>query len=186
MKIEDYIVVFEGVLLPEVCDQILQEYCQSDDWRDSRVGVENKVNRDIRAVSVVAMSAPEIISRNPDYRKQLDTLVFNGVSEVIIKYTQRFPYSKIEEDSGYDLLRYEEGEFYLEHVDSVKKQPRSISCSLVLNDDYEGGEFAFFGRDIKIKAPKGAALVFPSNFMYPHEIMSVTKGTRYSIVTWLI
>ena len=27
-------------------------------------------------------------------------------------------------------------------------------------------------------------VMFPSTFMYPHEVMPVTKGTRYSIITW--
>ena len=26
--------------------------------------------------------------------------------------------------------------------------------------------------------------MFPSSFMYPHEVMPVTKGTRYSLVVW--
>ena len=36
------------------------------------------------------------------------------------------------------------------------------------------------------KLEKGDALMFPSNFMYPHEVMPVTKGTRYSIITWFV
>jgi predicted 2-oxoglutarate/Fe(II)-dependent dioxygenase YbiX len=61
-----------------------------------------------------------------------------------------------------------------------------VSCSFALNDNYEGGEFSFFDGQIKIKLPKGAALLFPSNFMYPHQILPVTNGTRYSIITWFI
>jgi predicted 2-oxoglutarate/Fe(II)-dependent dioxygenase YbiX len=55
-----------------------------------------------------------------------------------------------------------------------------------LNDNFEGGEFSFFDEDLRYKIPKGAALMFPSNFMYPHQIMPVTKGVRYSIITWFI
>jgi predicted 2-oxoglutarate/Fe(II)-dependent dioxygenase YbiX len=84
------------------------------------------------------------------------------------------------------LLRYEEGNFYIEHTDSFKAQQRSLSCSLLLNHDYDGGEFAFFNRQMMIKSKKGSVIMFPSNFMFPHEIMEVTKGTRYSIITWLV
>jgi hypothetical protein len=28
--------------------------------------------------------------------------------------------------------------------------------------------------------------MFPSNFLYPHSVLPVTEGTRYSIVTWFI
>ena len=30
----------------------------------------------------------------------------------------------------------------------------------------------------------GSAVCFPSNFTFPHEILPVTKGTRYALVTW--
>jgi predicted 2-oxoglutarate/Fe(II)-dependent dioxygenase YbiX len=66
------------------------------------------------------------------------------------------------------------------------KQPRAVSCSFALNDNYEGGEFAFWNKEKKVVLKKGSVLMFPSNFMYPHEIMPVTKGTRYSIITWFI
>ena len=36
-----------------------------------------------------------------------------------------------------------------------------------------------------IKLGKGSIVFFPSNFMYPHGIQPITKGTRYSIVSWL-
>ena len=79
-----------------------------------------------------------------------------------------------------------EGQFYTQHTDSFKKQQRSVSCSFILNDDYDGGEFAFFDREIIIKGGKGSIIMFPSNFMFPHEVMPVTSGTRYSIITWYV
>jgi len=84
------------------------------------------------------------------------------------------------------LLRYQEGEFYTEHTDHFLQNPRIVSCSFALNDDFEGGEFGFFDRKIIYKLSKGSALMFPSNFLYPHEIMPITKKIRYSIITWFI
>tara|TARA_Y100000996_G_C22363689_1_gene577965 strand:- start:531 stop:770 length:240 start_codon:yes stop_codon:yes gene_type:complete len=55
---------------------------------------------------------------------------------------------------------------------------------LYLNDDYEGGKFMVATKKIKPKAR--SAVVFPSNFMYPHEAEVVTRGTRWSIVSWLM
>ena len=75
---------------------------------------------------------------------------------------------------------------YKQHTDSFKDRPRAVSCSFILNDEYEGGEFAFFNREAVYKLKKGSCIMFPSNFMYPHEIMPVTHGTRYSIVTWFV
>ena len=51
-----------------------------------------------------------------------------------------------------------------------------------LNDTYEGSEFYCRGQKIILKT--GDILIFPSNFMYPHEVKKTTKGTRYSFVSW--
>jgi len=53
----------------------------------------------------------------------------------------------------------------------------------VLNEDYEGGEFVLFDNLI-IPFKTGDIVVFPSNFLYPHAVQPVTKGTRYSYVSW--
>lgn len=53
-----------------------------------------------------------------------------------------------------------------------------------LNNDYEGGELMMFG-DKQIDLTMGSVVVFPSNFMYPHQINSIKKGTRYSYVSWV-
>ena len=50
--------------------------------------------------------------------------------------------------------------------------------------NYEGGEF--FVAEEMFLPEKGSAIIFPSNFMYPHEAKVVTKGTRWSIVSWLM
>ena len=54
--------------------------------------------------------------------------------------------------------------------------------TIILNDDYEGGEFEFFLDDIQIKNEIGTVIVFPSYFL--HRVNPVTKGTRYSLVAW--
>ena len=59
-----------------------------------------------------------------------------------------------------------------------------LTALLMLNDDYEGGNFLI--ADNEYKTAKGSAIVFPSNFMFPHAVKKVEKGTRYIIVTWLM
>jgi hypothetical protein len=180
--IKDYIVVVKDVLGEDVCDAILTEYAAFEEWKDT--GVRDGVNRNIRSAQTILMSQDCCIVKNPQVRKRLDEFVFAGASLAIRKYNEKFKYAHIDQDTGYELLRYKTGEFYTQHTDSFLTNPRAVSCSFALNDDYEGGEFAFFDREISVKAPKGAAVLFPSNFMYPHEILPVTKGTRYSIITW--
>lgn len=52
-----------------------------------------------------------------------------------------------------------------------------------LNNDYKGGELVFW-EDKVVELKAGEIMIFPSNFLYPHEVKLVTEGTRYSFVSW--
>ena len=184
-NIKDYILVFENVMTHALCDAILEEFKNEEEWHKTAVG-DGRVNDKIRSAETVIISYPHVIEKNKKVRQKLDKYIFASAGLAIKKYVEKFPLCTIEQDSGYELLRYKEGQFYTQHTDSFKDRPREISCSFALNDNYEGGEWGFFNRKMVIKAPKGSAVLFPSNFMYPHEIMPITKGTRYSIITWFI
>lgn len=54
---------------------------------------------------------------------------------------------------------------------------RSHVCSLLLNDDYEGGELVFPEQDKSIKAKAGDMVVFPGYYV-SHGVAKITKGTR--------
>ena len=67
---------------------------------------------------------------------------------------------------------------------------RKISFSVLLNHEYEGGEFEFElglphdeNRTEMCQVKTGEAIVFPS-FTY-HRVRPVTKGKRYSLVGWI-
>lgn len=184
--LDEYVVFLEKFIPDDLCDRIINEYKNDEDWSSAQTG--SGLSEDIRNCSVINMSERATISVNPEVRNKIDEEIYEWVAKVLQEYELRFPHLllEIKEDSGYELLRYSEGQFYTEHTDHFKEQPRTLSVSINLNDDYEGGEFAFFNREIIARNPKGSVIVFPSNFMYPHEVMPVTKGTRYSIITWLV
>jgi hypothetical protein len=183
-KLEDFIHVFDNVLPKNICEDILKEYKNSEDWNFAATAVG--VNLDMRNCRQILTSDSGILSKNLEVRTNLDEQIYQGVKTAGIKYAEIHQNFNISIDTGYSLLEYTEGQFYVQHTDSFKEQQRSVSCSIQLNDDYIGGEFAFMDRSIMIRALPGSAIMFPSNFMYPHEIMPVKKGTRYSIITWLV
>jgi Rps23 Pro-64 3,4-dihydroxylase Tpa1-like proline 4-hydroxylase len=183
-NLKDYIVTFDEVITDGLCNAIFAEYKNCDDWIKATTAA-GKTDAE-RRCKTIGLSFDSIIQKNPQVRKNLDIYLFTSVSNVIKQYNEKVLGCNIEQDSGYDLLKYEVGDFYKTHTDSFKDRPRAVSCSFMLNDDYEGGEFAFFNRELVYKLKKGSCIMFPSNFMYPHEIMPVTSGTRYSIVTWFI
>jgi PKHD-type hydroxylase len=80
---------------------------------------------------------------------------------------------------------------YGNSVDAILRgKIRKISFSVLLNDNYEGGNFEFEtglpheeNRITALTPSTGCAIVFPS-FMY-HRVTPVTKGVRYSLVGWI-
>ena len=184
-SLEDFIHVFDDILPKSLCNQILDEYKNSDEWRPTLVGT-GALNTDARNCMGILLSSEEIKHKNYDNRQYIDSKIHEHIRVAVDKYKELHDTFQIDIDTGYQLLKYDEGQFYKQHTDSYRQEQRSVSCSIQLNEDYEGGEFAFFDREIMIRSATGSVIMFPSNFMYPHEVMEVKKGTRYSIVTWLV
>ena len=105
---------------------------------------------------------------------------------------------EISSAEDYQVAKYEVGDHYKTHMDSIgthstrylaKDNPhlhnktRKMSMSLILNDDYEGGDLILYGAG-KVKQEIGSMVFFPSFLL--HEVMPVTKGTRYSLVMWFL
>lgn len=181
--LDQYIKVIPNVLSDDLCDAILQEYKSSDEWTPALVNYERVVDTSYRNVSLIPLSTAEVISRNREKRVYLDKQIFESAIKVVKLYEDS-PYLNIQQDTGYDLLRYEVGCFFNTHVDTGNGVYRTLSCSFMLNEEYDGGMWEFFHGELKLKPPKGSAVVFPSNFLFPHAITPVTAGTRFSIVTW--
>jgi hypothetical protein len=88
------------------------------------------------------------------------------------------------------ILKYEQNGFYTWHTDHAAEAPRTMSCIYLLNNDYEGGNLCFRNPDgseeWEIEVKPNRMIVWPSNFLYPHTVKPVTKGTRYSVVAWAL
>ena len=104
-------------------------------------------------------------------------------------YKMKFPQMASNKINQIDLLKYSVGGKYETHTDHFSTSIRHLSIIINLNDNYEGGDLVFTDQNNKeikrLKLGKGSIVFFPSNFMYPHGIQPITKGTRYSIVAWL-
>ena len=184
-SLEDFIVVIKQIIPAGLCDAVIQEYNNSNLWEDAQDRTDNgeaskKYKRDCQ---VIFTSNVNNLKLNPN-RVDTDNSLFLIVSTCLKRYSALFPYCSVSQDTGYDLLKYNEKGYYKEHTDAFIGYHREIACSLLLNDDFDGGEFAFFNQSLKYNLQKGDAIMFPSNFMYPHEVMEITKGTRYAIITW--
>lgn len=174
-NLTDYIAVYRNVVPPQLCNNIIADY---KDQEFNTAETSGGLHQDIRKCSTIKIVPGE-----------LDDAMYQCAASVIQRYADEHSAREtmsITMDTGYDLLRYQVGDFYTQHTDSFTERQRQVTCSFMLNDDYEGGEFCFFDRSIVHRLNKGDAVMFPSNFMFPHEILPVTKGTRYSVITWYV
>lgn len=179
-SLTDYILVIKKLIPSEVCDGILRHLPpDSPHWTIGTIGGYGETDDTLRRCHSVTLTGQ-------DEFKKLDDVMFSFAGNAFTTYQNAHNRICATTDTGYQALKYETGGYYVEHTDSFNLGQRELTCSFMLNDDYEGGEFAFFGREIKYKLDKGDAILFPANFMFPHEIMPVTSGTRYAIITWYV
>ena len=96
-----------------------------------------------------------------------------------------FYYAKTQKFESPQLLRYGPEQKFNDHIDDHPFFTRRISMTYYLNEDYEGGDVEFTRFNLRFKAKKNQLLVFPSNFIYNHQVHPVTSGLRYVIVQWM-
>ena len=81
------------------------------------------------------------------------------------------------------IIKYEVGKFIKDHSDVGQNIRGSLTINL--NDDYEGGEFRFFGGLEKLSLSTGEAMLFPAEPLWIHGTEPITKGARYTINCFL-
>ena len=124
---------------------------------------------------------------------KIEDLFRNSVREIIN------PFYKCEVASSEipQVLSYGIGGHYKPHIDGEsiwmtprgekiwkKSTDRDLSIVFYLNNDFEGGDFIFPELKIRVRPEPGMMVCFPSNHHYSHGVEPVTKGKRYSIVSW--
>ena len=109
-----------------------------------------------------------------------------GISKYIQKYSLNNIISRI---TDIRFNRYFSGTLMRSHYDHIhsifpgeEKGVPVLSIVLVLNEDYKGGEFHCFNKNMNLGA--GEMLIFPSCFLYTHGVRKILSGTRYSAVAW--
>lgn len=130
-----------------------------------------------------------------DIQGELHELLSPYVFQAINNYQSKFqtPEMKVQavpigQYSTPRLNRYSKGQGMAKHQDHISSLFKNwegipvLSIVGVFNDDYEGGDFML--RDKKIDLKTGDILMFPSLFIYTHEVTLVTKGVRHSFVSW--
>ena len=142
---------------------------------DSKVGAYDKVNRQSKS-------------------RFIDDERLYGLMDGMV----RFANEKCEWNYDVDFIEpiqdtlYEVGGYYDWHIDESnwfqgKRQSnriRKINFTVLLNDDFEGGEFELFADEKKvIPMKKKDVIMFMGDT--PHRVREVTSGCRKSLVGWV-
>jgi hypothetical protein len=100
-------------------------------------------------------------------------------------YCRKFNIHQLRYWEAFNFIRYGKGQHFMEHHDHGFSYNCTVSLVSYLNDDYEGGGLYFRLQGITYEPKAGDTVIFPSNYMYPHQALPVVSGTKYSLVTML-
>ncbi len=183
--IRDYLKIYRGFVDDDLCDKI-KENLKTVDWtRHSFYDYKNDA-------SIQNDKELSITYHDIEGKELIDRSIWFALEKYVLKDFSAFS------DwwagwNGYTNARFNkydidtEMRLHCDHINSMfdgsRKGIPTLSVVGLLNDDYEGGDFVMWEDQI-IDLKKGDVMIFPSNFMYPHKVTEVTKGCRYSFVSW--
>ena len=187
-NLKDHIFEYD-LLSDQECDQIVS-ILDDNEWRDfcwyNSDYEQVDIDKQSKMLSTRNNDATEII------QPHINDKLFHAFHEKYHDSSITTGDSFWENCSGIKFNKYNVGDYLSPHHDHIRDffegQFRGIPVTSVvgtLNDDYEGGEFVFWG-DYKVEIKKGSVLAFPSIYLFPHEVTPVTKGVRYSWISWIV
>lgn len=159
------------------CKKLIEEYAKPEVEKlpPEIGGIPGQINLDIRNV------------------QRLQLPLFAGIGATLtaigLQINHQIWQFDISHANQSEFLMYDINGKYETHVDTFHQRSnevRKLTVLTFLNDDFEGGKFYIQNSHERIypQQTPGTVLVFPS-FM-PHGVEPVTKGIRYSVVTWLV
>ena len=149
--------------------------------------VNKEIDVDAKETTVVAAeSLSSAVQAGEDAQKNL----YGEVHQLVERVNQRKYNFQISSIETIQYSEYTDGGHYTWHTDATLKgeqnDTRKISFSILLNDDFEGGElelYKFGDKPDTMKMKKNSILFFPSFIL--HRVTPVTSGTRKALVGWV-
>jgi predicted 2-oxoglutarate/Fe(II)-dependent dioxygenase YbiX len=185
MSVLDYIQFFPNFVDKKLCDDVVSHYKENAQWVSSTFsddtgvlpGSEKRVKMD-----------EYWIDQEQKYYHELKVYFRDAVMEYIGKYKMIAPKAF----TAFRMNHYPVDGFMESHIDNIHHSHGQeygyphLTALVLLNDDYEGGELELCDGGFVAEKKQGSIIVFPSNFMFPHEVKKVTKGDRFSLMTWIM
>jgi hypothetical protein len=189
MEIKNFVKIYDNVLPLNTLSNLIR-FANASTFEESRIidDKDNVINFNIRKTYMLPLNYLNKSISNVHWFNLLryffkNKLLQYKVEQNIIDFT----FNNIDDIS---ILKYENTGFYTWHTDHHANAPRTMSCVLLLNNDYEGGNLCFRNPDgsgeWEIEVKPNRMIIWPSSFLYPHTVKPVTKGKRYSVVAWAL
>tara|TARA_R110000803_G_scaffold170230_2_gene233254 strand:- start:890 stop:1999 length:1110 start_codon:yes stop_codon:yes gene_type:complete len=189
-KISDLKYRINGLVPVNVCQKIINifEKYPELNFLENSYKFKTKKNEmdDYKCLNLSRIENPneDILYALNEAKKYISIMIANYLLHIRSKkISPTFNDNLINSSSNIRILKYGVGESIKDHSD-VDHHTRA-SCTLNLNEDYEGGEFRFFNGQIKEVFKTGDAMLFPAEPIWIHGTEPVIKGTRYSINCFL-
>lgn len=168
----------QQVFTPEECAKIIEIGKSKETFR-AKVG--DDTTKDNVRVSNISWIKPED-----------DTLwIFEKLENTVqMVNDQLFKFELTGFAEGFQFTEYNVGGNYTAHIDrmNIGECVRKLSMTIQLSDpaDYDGGELEILSNlQIPEVASKEQGSAFFFNSMLLHRVQPVTRGTRYSLVSWI-
>ena len=187
-NLTSYIMIFDDVLNKNILNTF-KKICQTNlNYLNGAIvqGKNETVDKKIRNVGIYSLSALDSSLTMAHWASYLQ----NIFQQKLNKYSSHLKINQNVSILDIQILKYKTGGHYQMHTDHGPSTPRTLSLIYFVNDNYKGGNLSFglcnTKGTVEIEKVSNRLIIWPSNFMYPHTVTPVTKGERYSVVSWAL
>ena len=183
--LKNYVSHYKQIMPKELCERAMVELQSAEFEQHKFYNARDNAKRDRSGNKELDVTFTDI----PVKKEFMDRLW-----PILKRYVDELEMPWFNGWQGYSNIRFNKYSetrkmaLHADHIQSLFDGERKgipiLSILGVLNVDYEGGDFVLFD-DYKIDFKQGDIVIFPSNFLYPHKVEPVTKGTRYSYISWI-
>lgn len=160
-------------------------------WNQSSIQKDDKIQVDTsyRDTMFIAINYKNYINEDfinfeDAFNSSLSNMFLTGFGPLESDYKGEYQLDTTFHEE-YSILKYGQGQKFVNHIDDHKDHHRRMSWVYYINDDYTGGEISFPRFNLTYKPAANELIVFPSNYVYNHSVLPVIDGTRYAVVSWL-
>jgi len=187
-KITDLKYKINSLMPKNICESFIKFY-EDNSNKQQREASYKYDEKKMLIDNFKVINLSEMSLKDEKYKQPLQaalkyiSIILKNYEMHIQQMCPNFDTMHINRTSNIRIIRYKEGEFIKDHSD-ISNTIRG-SCTINLNEDYEGGQFRFFGGRVKEEFKTGDGIIFPAEPIWIHGTEPVTKGTRYSINCFL-